>query len=144
MNELPPNAGALDEAAAGKATASPGLVPHAPADRSVGEAIVPAAPANPPAAVAPVPAREPAATTAGTTATTAEGAAAPRSSSAGIGVLLVNLGTPDAAEPKAVRRYLKEFLSDPRVIENDSLFWKIMLTGVILPLRSRRKAGDYQ
>ena len=37
----------------------------------------------------------------------------------GIGVLLVNLGTPDAAEPKAVRRYLKEFLSDPRVIEKD-------------------------
>ena len=40
---------------------------------------------------------------------------------AGIGVLLVNLGTPDAAEPKAVRRYLKEFLSDRRVIEKDTL-----------------------
>ncbi len=37
----------------------------------------------------------------------------------GIGVLLVNLGTPDAAEPRAVRRYLKEFLTDPRVIENE-------------------------
>jgi ferrochelatase len=60
-----------------------------------------------------------------------------------IGVLLVNLGTPDAAEPKAVRRYLKEFLSDPRVIENNSLAWKAVLNGVILPLRSRRKAHDY-
>src|SRR5271169_6778064 len=62
----------------------------------------------------------------------------------GIGVLLVNLGTPDAAEPKAVRRYLKEFLTDPRVIEKDSLFWKFVLNGIILPIRSRRKARDYQ
>ena len=62
----------------------------------------------------------------------------------GIGVLLVNLGTPDAAEPKAVRRYLKEFLTDPRVIEKNSLFWKFVLNGIILPLRSRRKARDYQ
>jgi protoporphyrin/coproporphyrin ferrochelatase len=64
-------------------------------------------------------------------------------STSGIGVLLVNLGTPDAAEPKAVRRYLKEFLTDPRVIERDSLFWKFALNGIILPLRSRRKARDY-
>jgi protoporphyrin/coproporphyrin ferrochelatase len=62
----------------------------------------------------------------------------------GIGVLLVNLGTPDAADPPAIRRYLKEFLSDRRVIENNSLFWKLVLNGVILPLRSRRKAHDYQ
>ena len=62
----------------------------------------------------------------------------------GIGVLLVNLGTPDAAEPKAVRRYLKEFLTDPRVIEKDSLLWKLVLNGIILPIRSRRKARDYQ
>ena len=62
----------------------------------------------------------------------------------GIGVLLVNLGTPDAAEPAAVRRYLKEFLTDPRVIEKNSLLWKIVLNGIILPLRSRRKARDYQ
>ncbi len=62
----------------------------------------------------------------------------------GVGVLLVNLGTPDAAEPAAVRRYLKEFLSDPRVIEKNSLLWKIVLNGIILPLRSRRKAGDYR
>jgi ferrochelatase len=62
----------------------------------------------------------------------------------GIGVLLVNLGTPDAAEAPAVRRYLKEFLSDRRVIENDSLVWKTVLNGIILPLRSRRKARDYR
>ncbi|MFZ0423087.1 MAG: ferrochelatase [Xanthobacteraceae bacterium] len=62
----------------------------------------------------------------------------------GIGVLLVNLGTPDAATPAAVRRYLKEFLSDRRVIEKDTLFWKFLLNGLILPIRSRRKARDYQ
>jgi protoporphyrin/coproporphyrin ferrochelatase len=62
----------------------------------------------------------------------------------GIGVLLVNLGTPDAADAPAVRRYLKEFLSDRRVIENNSLLWKMALNGIILPLRSRRKAHDYQ
>jgi protoporphyrin/coproporphyrin ferrochelatase len=64
--------------------------------------------------------------------------------SSAIGILLVNLGTPDAAEPKAVRRYLKQFLSDRRVIERDDLFWKMVLNGVILPLRSRRRARDYQ
>jgi ferrochelatase len=63
--------------------------------------------------------------------------------SAGIGVLLVNLGTPEAATPQAVRKYLKEFLSDKRVIERDSWWWKLLLNGVILPLRSRRKARDY-
>jgi ferrochelatase len=73
---------------------------------------------------------------------TAAPAHAPAAS--GIGVLLVNLGTPDAAEPAAVRRYLKEFLTDPRVIEKNSLIWKIVLNGIILPLRSRRKARDYQ
>jgi ferrochelatase len=62
----------------------------------------------------------------------------------GIGVLLVNLGTPDAPDPAAVRRYLKEFLSDPRVIEKDSMLWRLVLNGIILPLRSRRKARDYQ
>jgi protoporphyrin/coproporphyrin ferrochelatase len=62
----------------------------------------------------------------------------------GIGVLLVNLGTPDAADPPAIRRYLKEFLGDRRVIENNSLLWRLVLNGIILPLRSRRKAHDYQ
>jgi ferrochelatase len=62
----------------------------------------------------------------------------------GIGVLVVNLGTPDAADAAAVRRYLKEFLTDPRVIEKKGLFWKFILNGIILPIRSRRKARDYQ
>ncbi len=62
----------------------------------------------------------------------------------GIGILLVNLGTPDAAKASAVRRYLKQFLTDPRVIENDTLLWKFALYGIILPIRSRVKARDYQ
>jgi protoporphyrin/coproporphyrin ferrochelatase len=62
----------------------------------------------------------------------------------GIGVLLVNLGTPEAAERKAVRRYLKEFLSDRRVIEKNSLLWKLVLHGIILPLRSRWRVRDYR
>jgi len=61
-----------------------------------------------------------------------------------IGVLLVNLGTPDAADAPAVRRYLKEFLSDPRVIEDQGLVWRLVLNGVILPIRPRRKARDYR
>jgi protoporphyrin/coproporphyrin ferrochelatase len=60
-----------------------------------------------------------------------------------IGVLIVNLGTPDAADADSVRRYLKEFLSDPRVIENQGLAWKAILNGAILRFRPRRKARDY-
>ena len=60
-----------------------------------------------------------------------------------VGVLLVNLGTPDTADTKGVRVYLKEFLSDPRVIENQGLYWKLLLNGVILRIRPRRKARDY-
>ncbi len=60
------------------------------------------------------------------------------------GVLLVNLGTPDEATPAAVRRYLKEFLSDPRVIEDQGPLWRFLLNGLILPLRPRRKARDYR
>jgi ferrochelatase len=71
-------------------------------------------------------------------------AAAPEKVERGIGVLLVNLGTPDAPDAKAVRRYLKQFLTDPRVIEKRGLFWKLILNGVILPIRSRRKARDYR
>jgi ferrochelatase len=61
-----------------------------------------------------------------------------------IGVLLVNLGTPDTADTKGVRIYLKEFLSDPRVIEDQGLLWKLALNGVILRVRPGRKARDYQ
>ncbi|PYF03002.1 ferrochelatase [Rhodopseudomonas faecalis] len=61
-----------------------------------------------------------------------------------IGVLLVNLGTPDSADTKGVRNYLREFLSDPRVIENQGLFWKLALNGLILRTRPARKAKDYQ
>lgn len=61
-----------------------------------------------------------------------------------VGVLLVNLGTPDTADARGVRLYLREFLSDPRVIENQGLYWKLVLNGVILQVRPRRKARDYQ
>src|SRR6202162_2212462 len=61
-----------------------------------------------------------------------------------IGVLLVNLGTPDTADTKGVRVYLKEFLSDPRVIEDQGLKWKLVLNGVILRIRPGRKARDYR
>jgi ferrochelatase len=62
----------------------------------------------------------------------------------GIGVLLVNLGTPDASDPASISRYLKQFLTDPRVIENNGALWRLFLNAVILPIRSRRKARDYQ
>jgi protoporphyrin/coproporphyrin ferrochelatase len=61
-----------------------------------------------------------------------------------VGVLLVNLGTPDSADAKGVRVYLKEFLSDPRVIENQGLVWKLALNGIILNTRPARKARDYR
>ncbi|HTB03641.1 MAG TPA: ferrochelatase [Bradyrhizobium sp.] len=61
-----------------------------------------------------------------------------------VGVLLVNLGTPDTADTRGVRVYLREFLSDPRVIENQGLFWKLALNGVILRVRPPRKARDYR
>lgn len=60
-----------------------------------------------------------------------------------IGVLLVNLGSPDRAEPAAVRRYLREFLSDRRVIEDQGLVWKFVLNAIILTTRPRRRARDY-
>ncbi len=61
-----------------------------------------------------------------------------------VGVLLVNLGTPDSADARGVRVYLREFLSDPRVIEKQGLLWKLILNGIILPIRPRKKARDYQ
>jgi ferrochelatase len=60
-----------------------------------------------------------------------------------VGVLLVNLGTPDTADAKGVRVYLKEFLSDARVIEDQGLLWKLILNGIILRVRPGRKARDY-
>jgi ferrochelatase len=61
-----------------------------------------------------------------------------------VGVLLVNLGTPDTADTKGVRDYLREFLSDPRVIEDQGLRWKLVLNGIILRIRPSRKARDYR
>ena len=61
-----------------------------------------------------------------------------------VGVLLVNLGTPDTTDTQGVRVYLREFLSDPRVIENQGLYWKIVLNCIILAVRPKRKALDYQ
>ncbi|HEX5238551.1 MAG TPA: ferrochelatase [Sphingomicrobium sp.] len=60
-----------------------------------------------------------------------------------IGVLLINLGTPDAPEVRAVRRYLAEFLSDPRVIEIPAIAWKPILHGIILRTRPRKSAEAY-
>src|SRR5579859_7310225 len=62
----------------------------------------------------------------------------------GTGVLLVNLGTPDTADARGVRVYLKEFLSDPRVIEDQGLLWQLILNGIILRTRPRTKARDYR
>ena len=60
-----------------------------------------------------------------------------------IGVLLVNLGTPDAPTPKAVKRYLAEFLSDRRVIEIPQFVWQPILRGIILNTRPKKSAHAY-
>ncbi|MGS0730645.1 ferrochelatase, partial [Shewanella sp. 0m-11] len=60
------------------------------------------------------------------------------------GVLLVNLGTPDAPTASAVRRYLAEFLADPRVVEIPKLLWMIILHGIILRVRPAKSAALYQ
>ncbi len=60
-----------------------------------------------------------------------------------IGVLLVNLGTPDAPDPLSVRRYLKQFLSDKRVIEVPSIAWQPILRGIILNTRPQKSAKAY-
>jgi ferrochelatase len=61
-----------------------------------------------------------------------------------LGILLVNLGTPDAPSVRAVRRYLAEFLSDSRVIEMPRWLWQGILHGVILRVRPRRSAAAYR
>jgi ferrochelatase len=114
---------------AGETTAKSAL-PELPPEEPAATARAEAPAATPPAAESSAP--------------TSNSAAAPEKVERGIGVLLVNLGTPDAPEAKAVRRYLKQFLTDPRVIEKRGLVWKLILNGVILPIRSRRKARDYK
>jgi ferrochelatase len=146
MNDTPPNPGTVGEAtqdATQDTTA--GAPPVAPADNRV-EA-PPIAEPLPVSKPDPTPTPENAAAVSAPAAArtvNAEAATDPTPVERGIGVLIVNLGTPDAPDAPAVRRYLKEFLTDPRVIEKDGFFWKLFLNGVILPLRSRRKAHDYQ
>ncbi|RZS57055.1 ferrochelatase [Sphaerotilus mobilis] len=60
-----------------------------------------------------------------------------------VGVLLVNLGTPDAPQTDAVRRYLAEFLSDPRVVEIPRAIWLPILHGIILRVRPAKSAAKY-
>src|SRR5262245_36302602 len=69
---------------------------------------------------------------------------APVAAAQRVGVLLVNLGTPDTADAAGVRVYLKEFLSDARVIEDQGLVWQLILNGIILRSRPRTKALDYR
>ncbi|MCK7629628.1 ferrochelatase [Shewanella sp. JNE10-2] len=61
-----------------------------------------------------------------------------------VGVLLLNLGTPDAPTASAVRRYLAEFLSDPRVVEIPKLIWMLILHGIILRVRPAKSAALYE
>lgn len=67
----------------------------------------------------------------------------PAVASGKVGVLLVNLGTPDAPDPGAVKRYLREFLSDRRVVEIPPLLWQPILRGIILNTRPRKSAHAY-
>ncbi len=62
----------------------------------------------------------------------------------GLGILLVNLGTPDEATTPAVRRYLAEFLSDPRIVAIPRILWMIILHGIVLRVRPKRSAQAYQ
>src|SRR3954451_24278110 len=67
----------------------------------------------------------------------------PAAASGRIGVLIVNLGTPDATDYWSMRRYLKEFLSDARVIEENRLKWWLILNLIILSIRPARMGRDY-
>lgn len=60
-----------------------------------------------------------------------------------IGVLLINLGTPDAPDAPSVKRYLREFLSDRRVVEIPAIFWQPILRGIILNTRPKKSAHAY-
>jgi ferrochelatase len=67
----------------------------------------------------------------------------PPAKSGKIGILIANLGTPDATDYSSMRRYLKEFLSDKRVIEDNSLTWKLVFNLIILTRRPASKGRDY-
>ena len=60
------------------------------------------------------------------------------------GVLITNLGTPDAPDAKSLKVYLNQFLSDPRVIEIPKFLWQIILKGIILQVRPRKSAANYK
>jgi len=68
----------------------------------------------------------------------------PRVTSGRVGVLLVNLGTPDATDYWSMRRYLKEFLSDPRVIEIPRAVWWPILNGIVLTIRPNKSGAAYR
>ena len=61
-----------------------------------------------------------------------------------IGVLLVNLGTPEGTDYWSVRRYLKEFLSDRRVIETNRVLWWVILNGIVLTIRPSKSGAKYR
>jgi ferrochelatase len=61
----------------------------------------------------------------------------------GTAVVLVNLGTPEAPTAAALRRYLKQFLSDPRVVEIPKPVWWLILNGIILNIRPKKSAAKY-
>ena len=67
----------------------------------------------------------------------------PPAEPAKVGVLIVNLGTPDATDTRSVRRYLRQFLSDPRVIETNPIVWELILNLVVLAIRPKRSAHAY-
>ncbi len=71
-------------------------------------------------------------------------ASQPPAEPAKVGVLLVNLGTPDATDTRSVRRYLRQFLSDPRVIETNPIIWELILNLVVLAIRPARSAHAYK
>lgn len=80
----------------------------------------------------------------GTAAAAVEDSAGPPTADGGrIGVLLVNLGTPDGCDRRSVRRYLREFLSDPRVVEAPRWLWYPILYGIVLTVRPGRSAAKY-
>ncbi|MEC8695217.1 MAG: ferrochelatase [Pseudomonadota bacterium] len=68
----------------------------------------------------------------------------PRVPSAKLGLLLINLGTPDALDYWSMRRYLGEFLSDKRVVELPQVLWQLILQGPILTFRPKKSAAAYQ